>query len=59
MRLSVSRSLKTISLEVRQSVSKSDSLSRADSCPAHLVPQSFVEDVVHPGEPADVPKVVS
>ncbi len=49
----------TISLEVRQSVSKSDSLSRADSCPAHLVSQPFVKDVVHPGEPADVTKVVS
>ena len=51
--------LDSISQLDNQSISKSDSLSRADSCPAHLVPQSFIKNVVHLGESADVPKVVS
>ena len=47
-----------VCLTVRQPVWKSDSLSRADSCPAHLVPQLFVKNVVHPGKPAN-PKILS
>ena len=53
----------TVCFPVRQSVLKLDSLSPNKTvCPVlTLVPhiKLFVKDVVHPGEPADVPKVVS